>query len=256
MIILILAMIGCDSVQKIKDLETKYTLVSRIEDAQGDDSGPGCYRYPKRYFQKGDFDLTSLEIREGEDNYVFVIEILNAFTNFAALSKGWDKQIFDIYIFNSEGTHRQAIADRRVKFSSSWEKAILIAPFSLEKMNREVSKYNTDVHDSSSDSEDLSKDIIIPTEVAVRDNRLYVFVSKDKIGKIEGVQLFVMPAELAHETTVKEVEEFDNGHAFFGGSYAKIHPNVIDILGDNNKLGSYNVSTMEYSVIDMIPLKE
>lgn len=254
MIFLMLSLFGCESVNRVKDIEKNYTLFTKVEDARGDDSGPGCYRYPKRYFKKGDFDITSLEVRENEDNYVFIIEVLNPFTNAAALSKGWDKQIFDIYIFNSKGTHKQAIADRRVKFSSQWEKAILIAPFSLEKMHAEVLKNNKDVHDTTSDSEDLSKDIIIPTDIAVKDNRLYVFISKDKIEKIEGLQLFVLAAELASEVTVKEVEEFDNGHSFSGGSYVKIHPNVIDMLGSNDKLGNFDISTMEYSTVDMIPV--
>lgn len=235
-----------------------------MEDVKNDDNGGGTYTYPtdKKYME-GSFDITEFTLYETEDYYEFYIKINSDFTNYEGNFEKWDTQMFDIYLKFDEGKHNMAVSGRNVKFTEKWDKAIVIAPIRTHDLRRVIYDKNGEVSDYVSNYEDLSRDILVPDTYVVDYNAITAKISKNKIGDLGnliGIQVF----SLGFDKDAKKkntfnmlVENYTGQNNFGGGTNFDGNPNVIDILGSNEKLADY-ISEEGYEIyptIDFIKVK-
>lgn len=268
-ILLLLAVLGCGkSVAKKVDkkvVAANEKVLFEFTDAKGDDKGPGSYAYPKdKVFKKGCFDILSVDIREVGQNYKFVIEVNADFKNDWTLPGGWDVQMFDIYLDLGQEQHRQAMKGRNVKFSSTWDKAIVVSPLRKDRVRKEIEQTNLEVYDDVSELENLTQDIVVPDLVTTEMNYISIEVSKKKLPglsrDLKKIQVLSMGVNPFGEEgiAVRRVKEHSSQWSFGGGSYYGSHPNVIDMLGDNKKLGSFqdNGVSKVYATIDLVDVSK
>lgn len=238
-----------------------------FKDLAGDDTGPGKYAYPKnKVFIKKGFDLIEFTIGEDGEDYMFSFKMAVPFKNDPSWKNinGWDIQMFDIYLKFDKGTHKHTIAGRNVKIRDGWDKAVIVSPEENKKMlEREILPKNTDVFDDETESENLIKDIIQPYSYQIDGNLLCVRVKKSELrdlNKLKGVQVLVSSAEgfpSKQFSYIRNVNEQNSEWRFGGGTDYDGDSNVIDILGNNEKLKNYKSSEEEmiFPWIDMIDVK-
>lgn len=251
---------GCSSIENKNE---NKTVLFYFEDEIGDDKGPGTYTYPSdKIFDKKSLDIEEFVIYEGEDYYEFVIRIGSEFKNYTNNFANWDMQMFDIYLQLEDNKHKMAIAGRNVKFSEPWSKAIIIAPERRNNLQRAIYDNNTEVGDSISLYEDLSRDILIPDMQFADYNTVYARILKENLdlSSLKAVQVFSMAFQRnnrENNTLNALVEEYTGQYNFGGGSNFNGNPNVIDILGENKKLGDYisEEGYEVYPIIDFIKVK-
>lgn len=266
-IILILISVGCSNNSKKEEKNLKNYIEKEDEkiiiytkDIIDDDNGYGTYIYPtKETFKKGDFDLLSFMITETKYTYNFYIMIKNDFKNEWLMPLGWDVQMFDIYLNCGENKHKQTIAGRNVKMNEGWDNAILIAPEIQSKMIIELAKSNN-VKDDISQAEALEKSVILAENVNISENILIAKLDKKllpNMKNLKGYQVFVLGSDgyaMQNHTFSRLVIEKEDVWKFGGGTNYHGNPNVIDILGKNEKLSNY-ISTkdrIEFTSIDLI----
>lgn len=259
-LVLLIFLSGCE-----KSVEKRSRNVSRVATTSlytfnKSDKKKDIYIYPTDIsFEKGDFNISSFEIKESSKAYIFVIEIENNFKNNLDMPKGWDLQTFDIYLSLDRAKHFQSLAGRRVKFSSPWTKCILVSPLENKRLRNEIKENNLLVSDDISEIENLSKDILLPEYIEIKGNQLSFEISKDDIDlrTLKKLQLFASSVDPYEIPSIRRVNEHASQWNFGGGSYSDSHPNVIDILGSNDKLLSYSKSmvTKEFAEVDMISVE-
>ncbi len=92
-------------------------LLRSIVDPEGDDCGPGYYRYPQdQVFKEGCFDITGLDVMlDGEENVIFRIKIRGEITSPWGGITGYCLQAIDIYIDTDgvSGSGKQELARAR-----------------------------------------------------------------------------------------------------------------------------------------------
>lgn len=239
-------------------------VLFQMADKAQDDNGPGTYTYPTdRVFQPGSFDLVDFKVAEAGSNYEFYFTIPINFKNDWKNAGGFDVQMFDVYMNLGNGTHKQAISGRHVKFNEGWDVALVVGPAKDSRMRKEIDDKNMDVADDVSDFEDLTAETFIPDAIELEGNTLVAKIAKDKIGdlsQMKGIQVFVTGSEgypTKTDTYNRVVNEYSAQWRFGGGTDYDGDPNVIDMLGDNSALGGYksDEGVSEYPSIDLIPVK-
>jgi carbohydrate-binding DOMON domain-containing protein len=79
-------------------------LVLRVEDPEGDDSGPGGYSYPTDpVFEPQVFDLRTFSVAVDERNLVFTFELFGPLTNPWGSPNGLALQTLDVYVDKDPG---------------------------------------------------------------------------------------------------------------------------------------------------------
>lgn len=222
------------------------TVVFEMADAMGDDNGPGTYTYPTdRVFAPGAFDLTNFKITDDGANYNFVFTIASPFKNDWKQVGGWDVQLFDVYMNLGEGKNTQTLSGRHVIIEDGWDVAIMAGSDKPNRMRKEVDDKNDAVADDNTDPEDIAADVKTPEVFKIEGDTLTATIAKDAIGdlsKLQGLQVFLLGGEgfpSKNDTYNRVVNEYSAQWRFGGGSDYFGNPNVIDILGDNSALGSY-----------------
>lgn len=260
-LILLILLSGCEKSSQKRSRNVSRVAATSIYKFNNYEQKKDNYIYPTDIsFEKGDFNILSLEIKEKNNKYIFILEIENNFKNNLDMPKGWDLQTFDIYLSLGRAKHFQSLAGRRVKFSSPWTKCILVSPLEKKRLRKEIKESNLLVSDDISEIENLSKDILLPEYIIVEGNKLFFEISKDDIDltNLNKLQLLVSNVDPYANPSIREVNEYASQWNFGGGSYSGSHPNVIDILGSNDKLSSYSNSmiTKEFAEIDMVSVKD
>ncbi len=239
-------------------------VIFQMEDMLGDDNGPGTYTYPTdKVFVPGVFDLKGIKIADGGSTYDFTFTIAVDFKNDWKNFAGWDVQMFDVYMNLGTGKNKQAIQGRHVKMEEGWDVALMVGPDKPARMQKEIEDKNTDVGDDVSDFENLVDSTFIPDNIAIAGNTMTVKIAKDKIGdltKMTAIQVFMAGSEgypTKTDTYNRVVNEYASQWRIGGGNDYFGDPNVMDILGDNKKLGSYksDEGVTEYPVINMVKVK-
>ena len=82
----------------VPDLGTT-TILLEVADPEKDDHGPGTYTYPTDgVFKTGNFDITSFQVGEDDENVVFRFSLRGPVDNVWDSPNGLSLQTFDIYI--------------------------------------------------------------------------------------------------------------------------------------------------------------
>ncbi|MGM0509350.1 MAG: glucodextranase DOMON-like domain-containing protein [Fusobacteriota bacterium] len=272
MLVLLVNFFGCFSDKEDEDVEKgeNFTLMFEKEDSKGDDNGPGNFTYPTdSAFVENGFDLEKISIEDGEENYQISITIGTNFKNEWDSPNGWDIQLFDVYLNTGEGKNKHTISGRNLKISTGWDKSIMISPndasvhpTTLEKtpISDVIEEKNTSVVDDETPSENIVDDIFVPHSYRIDGKTIKVKISKSLVGdlsNIKSIQCFVLGAE-AHpaleDTLNRNVMETASQWRFGVGTSYEGAPKVIDILGDNTKLGDFNETNQNtvFPTVDMI----
>lgn len=231
-----------------------------FKDKAGDDK----LTYPKNaVFVKKAFDLLELNIGEDGEDYLFTVKISADFKNEWKNVNGWDIQMFDVYMNFGTGKHKQTIAGRNAKLTQGWDKVLVIGPEDNKKMwEREIVSKNKDVFDDETDGENLVSDIMLPYTYQLDGKQLTVRVKKTDLPELQNlksVQVFLMGAEgypSQQYSYIRNVNAQNSEWRFGGGSDFDGDPNIVDILGENDKLKNYKSSeeASVYPWLDMIPV--
>ena len=171
--------------------------------------------------------------------------------------------MFDVYMNFGTGKHKQTIAGRNAKLTQGWDKVLVIGPEDNKKMwEREIVSKNKDVFDDETDGENLVSDIMLPYTYQLDGKQLTVRVKKTDLPELQNlksVQVFLMGAEgypSQQYSYIRNVNAQNSEWRFGGGSDFDGDPNIVDILGENDKLKNYKSSeeASVYPWLDMIPV--
>ena len=264
---IVMAAIGCTAADGVDGSgavprPTEEGVIFYAEDIYGDDNGPGTYTYPTdAVFAPGSFDLLEVKISEDGDDYLFDFTIAIPFKNEWGNEQGWDVQMFDIYLNLGEGKNTQVVAGRNVRIPEGWDKAMVVAPVGSFAMGFEIQKSMAAGYDcAESEAENIVADVKLPDAVSVRGDTVRARIAKAKMGDLstlEGVQVFVLGSE-GYPEEFHAYNRVVNANSaqwrFGGGTDVDGNPNVIDILGDNSKLGNYvsEPGRIVYTEVDLI----
>lgn len=223
-----------------------------LEDARGDDYGPGCYTYPTNaVFTPGCFDMASFECVESADEVTFNVGLATEIINPWNSGIGLSVQTIDIYIDTDHvpgSGLTDALGGRRVKFEpeSAWEYAIWV-----EGWNQRV---------FASDGSEVGG---ITAAVDAVNNVVSITVPKSIIGSPEpgwGFQVFVLGQEgfpSQGNLRVREVVEQAAEWRFGGGDNGIYDPNVIDMLvpagrSQEEMLSDFDVKARRLAEVPMV----
>jgi len=163
-------------------------------DPAGDDHGPGYYLYPQHeVFQKGEglFDIVEFKIYEDSSQYEFQFE----FTKLVDVWNsrfGFSHPMVQIYIDNEKGGSIALFEEgARVKLNPEypWDKLLKINGWWVslyEPLDR-----NKQVVDFTVDGKEVPWMINNP-ELKVQDNWIKLKIDKEKIGPLQGANLFIL----------------------------------------------------------------
>ncbi|NMB73758.1 MAG: hypothetical protein GYA21_01360 [Myxococcales bacterium] len=162
-----------------------------IPDVDGDDHGPGGYRYPSHpAFPAGSFDLARLNVRREKSDWVFEVEFASrietaqVFLTRDERASLWPQTV-DIYLaFADEtGSHREALPGRNVAFAAGheWSRAVVLSP--LPRLLKETLEKT--VPDAA--------DVFVPQRVELSGKRLRARVPARFLGEgdIRGLAVLV-----------------------------------------------------------------
>lgn len=223
-----------------------------LEDAHGDDHGPGSYTYPTNaVFTPNCFDMVSFECREGDDEVTFNVKLASEITNPWNSGIGLSVQTIDIYIDTDHQPGSgltEALGGRRVEFEPecAWEYAIWV-----EGWNQKV---------FAADGSEVGG---MTAAVDSVNNAVSISVPKSVIGSPKpgwGFQVFVLGQEgypAQGNLRVREVMAQAAEWRFGGGDDGMYDPNVIDMLvpagrSQEEILGAYDVKAGTLAKVPMV----
>jgi len=103
------------------------TPILTVTDPQGDDHGPGSYKYPlDKVFAPGAFDLTEFAVAEDENNLIFRFTFAGPLNNDWGAPNGMGIYALDVYVDAAEGGERRLLPGRNAALPADqgWEFAI------------------------------------------------------------------------------------------------------------------------------------
>jgi len=253
-----------------------------VEDAAGDDYGPGGYRYPAHpAFPKGSFDLRSVRFYREARHWVFEVEFEGRLeTTLVRVGRDDPRELFpqtvDIYLafLSQENAHREALPGRNLRFSdgSGWSQAVILSPVP-GLLKQALQKTTT-----------LAGDVIVPERVQVLGRKLRGKVPVIDLGEEPPASLAVVVSGTRFSRSFEVVDKVrgsmapeglclpveasagecrlddpeGQGCAFSGCDPCGAHPQVIDILAGENvqerRLKDYDPASGRTAAIEMITL--
>jgi len=159
-----------------------------LEDPQGDDYGPGSYRYPDHpVFGQGAFDLREVSLsRQGDDWVVEVVFDSRIKQTKVFVTQDDRRQLFiqtaDIYFRTAGSGHSQSLPGRGVTFAPghSWHKAVVLSP--VPDLLRQALAKTTQ----------LANDVYVPLKVKVSGRKLRASVPVEFLGEQKPLGLVVL----------------------------------------------------------------
>jgi len=103
------------------------TPILTVQDPEGDDHGPGTYKYPlDKVFAAGTFDLIELTVAEDDNNLIFRFAFAGPLNNDWGAGNGMGLHTLDVYIDAVAGGERKLLPGRNAALpeGSGWEFAL------------------------------------------------------------------------------------------------------------------------------------
>ena len=205
----------------------------RIEDAAGDDHGPGTFTYPgSAVFTPGCFDLLSVEATDGGEDVLFSIRLgADLVDPWDGSPVGYDLQNIDIYVdTRGEGGFTELLPGRRALVADgyAWDRAVF-ATGRTDVVERDVAeKVNAAMREA----------LFVPLEdrQSIDGDVLTLRVPKSFLGEMRpgwAFQVVVTGSEGSMEADslrVREVRATASEWNFGGGSDGVEDPNILDLL--------------------------
>jgi carbohydrate-binding DOMON domain-containing protein len=233
-----------------------------ITDPQGDDNGPGTYKYPTdKVYKAGSFDITEFKVTPSGDTVEFRITVASKIED-PWDSKSWGGNGFSLQMafIHIDTDHKaksgqlDGVPGTNVRFapSEAWDRVVIVSPQPAQKLGSEV-----DLKAAA-----MKKNIVIPKSTRAEENTLIAVVdAKDLGGKPKaswGYQVLMQSNEGfpdKADVLTRKINEAEGDHRFGGGSDYNNDPHVIDMLapgdGDaatkaqHDALSKYNKSATD-----------
>ncbi|AXK46324.1 glycoside hydrolase [Brachybacterium saurashtrense] len=207
--------------------------IFRIEDAAGDDAGPGNYTYPSNpVFVPGSCDLLSVEATDAGDDVDFVIRLgADLQDPWNGSPVGYDLQNIDIYLdTRAEGGFTELLPGRRALVADgfAWDRAILASG--------RTDAIESDVAQKVSATMQEALFVAGTSAQTVAGDTVTVRVPKSFLGDMVpgwALQVVVTGSEGNMESDslrVREVHREGGEWNFGGGSDGHEDPNILDLL--------------------------
>jgi alpha-amylase/alpha-mannosidase (GH57 family) len=103
------------------------TPILTIADSNGDDYGPGSYKYPQdKVFVPGTFDIVEFAVAEDDNNLIFRFTFAGPLNNDWGAPNGMGIHTLDVYVDAAEGGARRLLPGRNAALpeGSGWDLAI------------------------------------------------------------------------------------------------------------------------------------
>ncbi len=103
------------------------TPILTVADPQGDDHGPGSYKYPlDKVFAPGAYDLTEFAVAEDDNNLIFRFTFAGPLNNDWGAPNGMGIHALDVYVDAAEGGERKLLPGRNAALPAGqgWEFAL------------------------------------------------------------------------------------------------------------------------------------
>ncbi len=150
------------------------TQILYVEDATGDDNGPGSYTYPTDgVFGAGDFDLTSFEVATDGGTLIFTFSLAGEIKNGWNSPSGFSVQTFDVYIDKDPGAatgDRMLLPGRNAALApeNGWELALWVEGWTPQVVVPDPAAPNAPVNFSEASSAmrvyvDAGKNAVVAT---------------------------------------------------------------------------------------------
>lgn len=228
-----------------------------LTDPQGDDNGPGTYKYPTdAVYKPGSFDLTELQIVPVGDTVEFRLTVASRIED-PWDSKAWGGNGFSVQMafihLDTDHVAGSGVVDGlpgtnvRFKPEEAWDRVVLISPQGPARVNSEIETKAPQWKDR----------IIVPRLTRASGKTLTAVVDAAQLGgpvqKSWGVQVLMQSNEGfpdKGDLLTRKVNEFEGQHRFGGGTDYNNDPHVLDIFADPPEaqaaiLGKYNKAATE-----------
>lgn len=213
-----------------------------LADPDGDDNGPGSYRYPTDPVYKArSFDLRKVEITDKGDDVEIKVTV-GAVIEDPWNSKDWDGngfslQFVQVYV---DTDHQKGVGFTKalpglggVEFADdeAWDKVVLISPQGKTRLSAEV----------RAKAGNLRGGVVIPKSTRSSGKTLTALVKKSDLGQPTakwGWQAVMQSNEGFPDKAdilTRRVNEVAGQHRFGGGHDEECDPHVIDILAGKAK---------------------
>lgn len=213
-----------------------------LQDPDGDDNGPGTYKYPTDpVYKPKSFDLRKVEILDKGEDVEFKVTVGAAIED-PWTSKDWDGngfslQFLQIYV-DTDHAKGAGFTDPlpglgSVKFADdeAWDKVVLISPQGKAKLSSEV----------RAKAGAMRGGVVVPKTTKVSGKSLIAIVKKSDLGQPNGKwgwQAVMQSNEgfpVGKDILTRPVNENAGQHRFGGGNDGDCDPHVIDILAGKAK---------------------
>ena len=206
-------------------------------DPEGDDDGPGTYVYPTdRAYERGSFDIQTVEIEADGDTVEFRVEVAarieDPWNSEDWGGNGFSLQFAQVYIDLTPGDQdgfTNALPGINAQFAEdqAWNRVVLISPQGETRLTQEVNEK----------APDMAESVVIPESTRAQGRTLVASVPLSAFGDAPidawGIQV-VMQSNEGYPTSTdiltRPVNEFEGPHRFGGGNDHNCDPHVIDLL--------------------------
>lgn len=214
-----------------------------MEDAKGDDRGPGRYEYPTSFQGRfGFLDITRFTVEDSGDFLTLVVEFRRPIPRYrndgSTEAKGYFLQLVDVYV-DTDGRpgsgNAWALPGRNVSFDASggWEKVVVLTPGNSRNLELLLRDRTSDLR-----LVNARHDVVLPNRVYPQAYSLKAVIRKSDLGGEPqphwGWQVMAMqyePGNLARNQLQQgRVQRFPDDAHFGGGTDFEGDPNVIDLL--------------------------
>ena len=208
-----------------------------MSDPQGDDNGPGTYKYPTdKVYKAGSFDITEFQVVPGKDTVEFRVKVAAKIED-PWDSKSWGGNGFSLQMvfihIDTDHKAKSGVTDgvpgTNVRFApkEAWDRVVIISPQGAPKLGAEIGLK----------AAAMQKNIIVPKTTSASENTLIAVVDTAQLGgppkATWGYQVLMQSNEGfadKKDLFTRKINESVGEHRFGGGSDYDNDPHVIDMF--------------------------
>ncbi|MBM4343014.1 MAG: hypothetical protein FJ100_06515 [Deltaproteobacteria bacterium] len=216
-----------------------------LADPEGDDNGPGSYKYPTdAVYKPKSFDLKKLEVIDKGDDVEFRVTLATTIEDpWNSPSwpdgggNGFSLQFVQVYLDTDHqpgaGFNRPlpGLGNAQFESAEAWDKVVLISPQPRARLSAEV----------KAKAGNQRAGVVIPKTTKATGKTLIAVVKKAEVGQPSakwGYQAVVQSNEgfpVEKDILTRPVHQTVGPHRFGGGDDGPCDPHVIDILAGAGK---------------------
>jgi carbohydrate-binding DOMON domain-containing protein len=250
-------LISCVTTQSATGASSGSPQTIVMSDPQGDDNGPGTYKYPTdAVYKPGSFDITEVQVVPVDDTVEFRVTVAtrveDPWDSRAWGGNGFSLQMAFIHLDLDHASGSgvlDGLPGTNVRFNpdEAWDRVVVISPQGPARLNSEI----------DSKASQWKNRIIVPRLTRASGRTLTAVVDAAQLGgpvqKTWGIQVLMQSNEGfpdKGDLLTRKVNEFEGQHRFGGGTDYNCDPHVLDMLtapaeAQKTILSKYNKAATE-----------